>query len=152
METYKKLWKEQPEFANGTPIFDTKERLIADIEQCCWRWDASQFKRVAAVITPFLGQNVDPHTSVRTTIMSDLFKNGRVALKLEYLKDKMGSEEVFEREFAKAFNRVLIESKISGDLRKAIIKSPLDEIGDAVKNYQKSLTDASVNPKSGQAI
>jgi NAD+ synthase (glutamine-hydrolysing) len=143
VEAYKQLWQEQSKFDNGKPIFDSKERLIADIEQCCWRWHSSQFKRVAAVITPFLGQNVDPHTAVRTTIMSDGFMTGRAALKMEYLKDKLGGEEAFEKALGKPFNKMLIELKISGSLRQAVLKSPLDKLEDAVKNQ----ISAGVSPR-----
>jgi len=135
VEAYRQLWAEQPKFGSGQPIFDSKERLIADIEQCCWRWHSSQFKRVAAVITPFLGQNVDPHTAVRTTIMSDGFVSGRAALKLEYLKDQLGGEAAFGKAFGKAFNKALIETKISASLRQAIIKAPLDKLHDVMLEH-----------------
>ena len=134
VDAYKQLWAEQPKFSDSKPVFDSKERLIADIEQCCSRWHASQFKRVAAVITPFLGQNVDPHTAVRTTIMSDGFMTGRAALKMEYLKDKLGGEQEFEQAIGKPFNKTLIELKISGNLRQAVLNAPLDKLEETVKN------------------
>ena len=152
VEAYKQLLLEQPTYPDGkTPLFDSPERLVANIEQWCWRWDASQFKRVAAVTTPFLGQNVDPHGSVRTTIFSDMFKNGRAALKLEYLKDSLGGEEAFEQEFGKAFNRALVELKISGAFRTSVIKSSLTELKNAVQTYQKSSAEP-VQISKGLAI
>jgi len=141
VEAYKQLLKEKPTYTDGkTPIFADAKQLVANIEQWCWRWDASQFKRVAAVTTPFLGQNVDPHGSVRTTIFSDMFKNGRAALKLEYLKDKLGGEEAFEKEFGKAFSRALLELKISGAFRTSVIKSSVDvaALTNAVQTHQNS--------------
>lgn len=135
VDAYKQLWQEQPTYADGRPIFESKERLIADIEQCCWRWHSSQFKRVAAVITPFLGQNVDPHTAVRTTIMSDGFLTGRAALKMEYLKDALGGEDAFAHAIGTPFNKMLIELKISAKLRQAVLKSPLEALENTVRDH-----------------
>ena len=53
-----------------SPLFKSPEDLASKIEKIGRLWTFSQFKRVAGPITPYLGQNVDPHQSVRTTVFS----------------------------------------------------------------------------------
>ncbi len=136
VEGYRQLWLEKPTFKDGkTPLFSSKEQLIKCIEECCWRWHGSQFKRVAAVVTPFLGQNVDPHTAVRTTILSDGFITGRAALKLEYTKEQLGGEEAFKEKFGQTFGKTLIDVKISTKFRRAVMKASLEHVSDAVQEH-----------------
>ncbi|MDX1975728.1 MAG: nitrilase-related carbon-nitrogen hydrolase [Rickettsiales bacterium] len=148
VDTYLELWKEQPTYKNGQPLFESKEQLIANIEQCCWRWHASQFKRVAAVITPFLGNNVDPHTAVRTTIMNDGFRTGRAAMKLEYLKEQLGGEEQFQARFGKTTNESTAEMRRNKAFRNAVLDAKLPELEQVVAS-QLQAVEAKKTAKRG---
>ena len=111
----------------GNQLFASNEELLACIEQCCWRWDSSQFKRVASVIAPFLGENMDPHQSVRTTIISDMFKQGRALLKLEYLREKIG-EEALLRDAQEPNYSALTTRALNTNLRDRINKTSIEDL------------------------
>lgn len=104
------------------------EYLAQCIEKACNMWHRSQFKRVGAVIAPFLGENVDPHTSVRTTIISDAFKHGRVELRLNYLRDQLGGDEQFAALTGHSFNEMKLKVTIDRHLRDALLKVPLADL------------------------
>ncbi len=59
------------------------------------RWDAAQFKRIASVLAPYLGNNVDPHQSVRTTVLGDNFRTGLATITLDIMAEKLGGEVNF---------------------------------------------------------
>lgn len=132
VEAYQMLKDTDQTFKDGTPLFRSDEELISCIEECCWRWHANQFKRVAAVITPFLGENVDPHTAVRTTIIGDGFQTGRAMLKLEYLKDQIGGEEAFETHVGTEFNEMRIRAKIDRGLRDTLLNTNVSELREKI--------------------
>lgn len=117
-----KAWDDE----ENRPLFSSKEELMLCIDKACKMWHASQFKRVGSVIAPFLGQNVDPHTAVRTTILSDGFQTGLAMLKLEYLNEKIGAN--FKTETGYDFAEVKLRAKIEEHLRTEINAAPLDQI------------------------
>ena len=135
-EACEEIWNDQEKAKH----FSSKEQLIECIEEVCWRWNSSQFKRVASVITPFLAPNVDPHTCVRTTILSDGFTIGRAQLKLEYLKDQLGGEDAFKERFGVEFNKMRIEARVNKGLKNAIVFSKLNELENAISSYQQQTT------------
>lgn len=146
LEAYKqlKLAKDpddetKPLFAKQSePTEVDKEYLIECIDKACKMWHRSQFKRVGAVITPFLGQNVDPHTSVRTTILSDGFQTSLAQLKLEYLKETLGTE--FKPATGFTEDELGLKSKIDSSIRDLINQTPVTELADKLKNYDPRLT------------
>lgn len=108
-----------------------KEYLIHCIEQTCRMWHRSQFKRVGSVASVFLGQNVDPHTSVRTTILSDGFKTNMAQLRLKYLQEKYGND--FTQKTGQDFDELNLRSKINADVREAVLEAPLEKLPDALQ-------------------
>lgn len=102
-----------------------KAYLINCIEKACRMWHRSQFKRVGSVVTPFLGQNVDPHTSVRTTILGDGFETSIAQLRLDYLQDKLGSD--FQAKTGFSIDELRQQATLSSALRSDINKAPLTE-------------------------
>lgn len=84
-------------YKNGDPLFASDEELIACIEKRCERWNISQFKRIMQQVGPFMGDDLDPHTSQRDVIFSGLFHDGRVDLKLYYLREALGESKGLER-------------------------------------------------------
>lgn len=118
---------------DGSPLFSSNKELVECIEECTWRWESSQFKRVASVVTPFLGNNMDPHQSVRTTILSEAFRTGRAQLKLEYLKEEMGgTEEDFKKGIGEGFEASSFRAIINQTARDSINQSSLADLRDAV--------------------
>lgn len=124
-------------YPGGRDLFASDEELITRIDECCWRWHSSQFKRVAAVIAPFLGENVDPHTAVRTTIIGDGFREGRAQLKIEYLNQTLG--DAFAQQTGMSYDKMRIEARINRGLRDALIEAKLPELATAVadENFGK---------------
>ena len=110
------------------------EYLVQCIEKACNMWHRSQFKRVGAVIAPFLGLNVDPHTAVRTTIISDAFKHWRIGLRLDYLCEKLGGEEQFMAVIGKSFDKLKRDISISRTMREALLNAPLEDLQTVVSD------------------
>jgi NH3-dependent NAD+ synthetase/predicted amidohydrolase/nicotinamide mononucleotide adenylyltransferase len=54
------------------------------------RWEDAQFKRTASTLSPHLGNNVDPHNSVRTHEIGDHFRTQMAELTLDVLSEKLG--------------------------------------------------------------
>lgn len=131
-DAYPILWEQALTFDSGLPLFASKEELISRIDECCWRWHGSQFKRVAQVITPFLGENVDPHTAVRTTIIGDGFRTGRAQLKLAYVKEQLGGEEAFEQHTGESFDRMRIQASVNRQLRAALLETPIEALKEKI--------------------
>lgn len=69
LETFQYL-KKHPLFANDLSAL--KEKIVRFAQ----RWATNQFKRVMAPLAPHVGTNVDPHQSVRTTVLGDHFRTG----------------------------------------------------------------------------
>lgn len=90
---------------HDNPQAPDREYLASCIEKACNMWHRSQFKRVGSVISPFMGKNVDPHTAVRTTIISDTFKNGIAQMKLEYLRERMSDDATLATQIDAAYLR-----------------------------------------------
>ena len=116
-------------------IFGGKEELVNKIDKVCRMWHGSQFKRYASVVTPFLGENVDPHGSQRTTIIGDGFETGRAHLKLEYLLDKAGGDkEAFRETYGNTLDKLKLHSKISKPVRDIIIKTDISTLENTLKD------------------
>jgi NH3-dependent NAD+ synthetase len=56
------------------------------------RWAANQFKRIMGPLAPYLGDNFDPHLSLRTTVLGDHFKTGLALLTYDLLFSKSATE------------------------------------------------------------
>jgi NH3-dependent NAD+ synthetase len=52
------------------------------------RWAANQFKRIMGPLAPYLGDNFDPHLSLRTTVLGDHFTAGLALLTYKVLFNK----------------------------------------------------------------
>lgn len=115
--------------------------LAQCIEKACNMWHRSQFKRVGAVITPFLGQNVDPHTSVRTTILGDTFKNGLAQMKLEYLKETTEQDVLAASAIGKYLERPTAFITNHG-LRKDMLETRVNDLPAAINNTDFGKTQA----------
>ena len=85
-----------------------------------------------ASINMLHGQNVDPHTAVRTTILSDGFRTGRAMLKLEYLKESLGGEQEFAEHVGKPFADMQVKAKVDRGLRDALMYTPAHELKDKI--------------------
>lgn len=112
-----------------------REYLIQCIEKACNMWHRSQFKRVGAVIAPFLGLNVDPHTAVRTTIISDAFKHWRSELRLDYLSELLGGAANFAAHVGQSFADFSMRATIDRSTRDAVLNTPLAELKDRIANH-----------------
>ena len=110
-----------------------KEYLITCIEKACTMWRRSQFKRIGSVISPFLGENADPHTSIRTTILSDLLPNGVAELKLEYLKERLGSEAAVAEKMGMPFANISLKAKNDYGIREALNNTPVRALEAAIE-------------------
>lgn len=119
---------------NDDPNMVDKQYLLECIEKACNLWHRSQFKRVGAVIAPFLGLNVDPHTAVRTTIVSDAFKKWRADLRLDYLREQLGGDEAFKASTGKIFSELKDVTRRVGSARDAVLKVPLAQLQATVAN------------------
>ena len=125
LTAYQSLQKEI-DIDSGQPLFASKEEIVRCIDKACKLWHRSQFKRVASVITPFLGLNVDPHTAIRTTILSDGFQTALATLKLEYLNEKLGSQ--FKADTSYDLDEIRRRSRIERPVRDAINYTALDAL------------------------
>jgi NAD+ synthase (glutamine-hydrolysing) len=122
---------------HGNPQEPDKEYLIQCIEKACKMWHRSQFKRVGSVITPFLGQNVDPHTSVRTTILSDGFQTSVAQMKLAYLDETLGNN--FKQGTGFDLAELSLRSKINRQARDVVVETPLATLPEALTKLSTQL-------------
>jgi NH3-dependent NAD+ synthetase len=78
------------------PEFPTDAGQLRDIfAKYAHRWNAAQFKRIASVLSPYVGGNVDPHQSVRTTVLGDNFRTPIAELTLDIIAEKLENEHTF---------------------------------------------------------
>ncbi|MFM9890250.1 MAG: nitrilase-related carbon-nitrogen hydrolase [Rickettsiales bacterium] len=108
--------------------------LVQCIEKACHMWHRSQFKRVGSVIAPFLGLNVDPHTAVRTTILSDAFKHWRIGLRLDYLREQLGGDAAFTALTGRSFGDMQRAISISAAKRTELLDAKLDQLQATLAN------------------
>lgn len=126
IQAYKALKKAKSIDHPGTPLFVRAgedrvdpEYLEKCIEDTCRRFSRAQFKRVGSVISPFLGFNLDPHTSTRTTIINEWFRGMLVDLRLVVLDEITNNRHHrYEKKFSSAATvdigvRTAIEQAIS---------------------------------------
>lgn len=69
------------------------------LQFCDRRWPAAQFKRIMGTLAPYVGDNFDPHASVRTTVLGDHFKTDLALMTFAILIDKNGGPLQFEKNF-----------------------------------------------------
>ena len=74
--------------SKSKPLFKNDEECILQIHRLCWLYQTSQFKRTGCGNTPFLGRNLDPHTTEATTLLASFFTNGLTELNLKYCAEK----------------------------------------------------------------
>ena len=108
--------------------------LAECIEKACNMWHRSQFKRVGSVVSPFLGGNVDPHTSVRTTIISDAFKNGVAQMKLEYMKDATIHDHALATSSRKNLSRASMLVLRDRGVRDELLQTRVGDLQAAIAN------------------
>lgn len=146
LEAYESLkTAKDPDNETGL-LFGTRENpaeldakyLVQCIDKACKMWHRSQFKRVAAVVAPFMGQNVDPHTSIRTTILSDGFQTSLAQLKLRYVEDTLG-KEWFAEHTGKTLSEWNLRARINEQTRDAITWSAPDALADKLAAAKEEL-------------
>lgn len=118
--------------------------LVECIDKACKMWHRSQFKRVASVVAPFMGQNVDPHTSIRTTILSDGFQTSLAQLKLRYIEDSLG-EGWLQSNTGKSLSEWSLRSRIDEATRNAISWAEPAKLAEKLQHAQAELWSERVN-------
>jgi len=83
------------------------------------RWEAGQFKRIMAPLSPHVGSNVDPHQAVRTTVLGDHFKTGCAYMTISVLKSEIG-EDKFEQKFGMSIEQAKSASLLNSDFKEAL--------------------------------
>lgn len=111
---------------NLFPSDDAERRAI--IVKFCNRWAGAQFKRVMGPQAPNVGGNVDPHHSVRTTILGDHFKTDLAELGLKLLVDKLGGPENFRDHFGISVRNATVKLKIDEGLKNAFSSFPVEQL------------------------
>ncbi len=111
---------------NLFPSDDAERRDI--LVKFCNRWGAAQFKRVMGTLAPYVGGNVDPHQSVRTTVLADHFRTDLAQLTLNLVADKLGGKDQFEEHFGVNADRALTNIKINRALKEAFCTQSIDNL------------------------
>jgi len=92
------------------------------------RWEAAQFKRIMAPLSPHVGNNVDPHQSVRTTVLGDHFRTGCAILTLEILKELAGGEEGFKKKHRMNFNKAIEKALLNSEYKKTLVSFSINDL------------------------
>jgi hypothetical protein len=113
----------------GHNLFSSDDAERRDtITRFCKRWGGNQFKRVMGTLAPYLGGNVDPHQSVRTTVLADHFRTDLAGLTLQLLVKKLGGEAQFAEHFGLDRQAATLNLKINRPVKDALCDMSLDEL------------------------
>ncbi|MDE2101342.1 MAG: hypothetical protein KGL39_29110 [Patescibacteria group bacterium] len=111
---------------NLFPSDDIERRDI--IAKFCNRWAAAQFKRVMGTLAPYVGGNVDPHQSVRTTVLADHFRTDLAQLTLNLVADRLGGKDKFGEHFGVGIEKARTNLKMNRALKEAFCAQPIDRL------------------------
>ncbi len=92
------------------------------------RWPAAQFKRVMSPIAPHVGRNVDPHQSVRTTILGDHFNTGCALMTLEAMAEILGGQAGLEQHFDRSLDELRAEALLNSKFKHQLIFSTIQDL------------------------
>ena len=92
------------------------------------RWESAQFKRIMGTLAPYLGSNVDPHQSVRTTVLGDHFHTSNARMTLGVLAETVGGPENFQRKFGLSVPEANMAAQFNNDFKFALISWPLPKL------------------------
>ncbi len=94
------------------------------------RWESGQFKRIMGALAPHVGSNVDPHQSVRTTVIGDHFHTGCAHMTLEVIKEILGGDKYFEKKFSMTTSEAKTAASINADFKSALISWSMPKLLD----------------------
>jgi hypothetical protein len=115
----------------GHKLFgDDKIKMQQILIKFCKRWEGAHFKRIMAVLAPYLGRNVDPHQSVRTTVIGDHFRTFCAQMSLHVIGELVGEGE-FQKRFGMSVAEAEIAAMLNRDFKSALITWPMDKLTDA---------------------
>jgi len=97
------------------------------------RWPSGHFKRIMAPSSPYVGGNVDPHQSIRTTVIGDHFKTGDALVTLASLVEISGGNEAFKRSFGLSPSQAQACAVLNQDFKQALVSWSLAELQDPEK-------------------
>ncbi len=127
--TNRKLPSEAHALLKGHNLFSSDDAERRDtITRFCKRWGGNQFKRVMGTLAPYVGGNVDPHQSVRTTVLADHFRTDLATLTLQLVVNKLGGEEQFSEHFGTSPKTALLNLKINRKIKDAMCDQSLEEL------------------------
>lgn len=103
------------------------------------RWPSGQFKRIMAPLAPYVGSNVDPHLTIRTTPLGDFFNTDVARMTLFMIAEKRcGGIDQFESQIKVPINEMLGIIERSRGLKKQLtalecplLTYPRDDIGNS---------------------
>lgn len=105
------------------------------------RWEAAQFKRTAGTLAPHLGNNVDPHNSVRTHEIGDHFRTQMAEITLDVLAEKLG-QNGFQAKTGMNLKNAKIMANTNEEFKQALInpnfESVLNNIQEIASKPKKS--------------
>ncbi len=100
---------------------------------CTNRWAAAQFKRIMGTLAPHLGNNLDPHQAVRTTVLADHFKTNCAEMTIDILAAEAGGETGFLAKYGVPLDHAHQLAQLDDKFKTALIKWPLEDLRDAKK-------------------
>lgn len=92
------------------------------------RWEAAQFKRIMAPLSPHVGNNVDPHQSVRTTVLGDHFRTGCAIMTLEILRELAGGEDGFKKKHNMSFKEAIEKALLNSEYKKTLVSFSINDL------------------------
>lgn len=91
------------------------------------RWEGAQFKRIMSTISPYIGNNPDPHQSVRTPVLGDHFKTMCATMTLDVLEKTIGQDE-FQKRFGMQKKQAEAAAILNGSFKLMLYNRTMDEI------------------------
>jgi len=92
------------------------------------RWPGAQFKRFMSPIAPHVGNNVDPHQSVRTPVLGDHFNTGCALMTLDAMSEILGGQTTLEKHFGKSLDQLESGAILDQEFKAWLIHSPMEKL------------------------
>jgi NAD+ kinase len=100
------------------------------ITDFCKRWKSAQFKRIMSPHSPHVGRNLDPHQSIRTTLLGDHFDTGCARVTLDTLAELAGGDGAFRQKYSYTVEEAKTAAQFNQAFKAALIKKSLPELSD----------------------
>jgi len=135
IEIYLLVRRETPQevyrrIRTATALFPSDPARCRDIliQFAVKRWPGAQFKRFMSPIAPHVGNNVDPHQSVRTPVLGDHFSTDCALMTLNAMAEILGGQAAMERHFGKSLAQLESGAILDQEFKAWLIHSPMEKL------------------------